>query len=171
MSMSEMFRRLGNVVMRGRVAAVASGSKMQRLQIRLLDGETKDGVEHFEPFGFTSCAQPGAEHLTVFLDGDRSHGITILVGDRRYRLTGLLAGEAALHNQFGDKIVMHADRTIEVVAAVAVHITTPLVSMTGDLTVQGTITGVVDVIGGGKHLKTHTHGGVMAGGGSTGQPN
>lgn len=171
MNASEMFRRLGNLVMRGKVIAVNSASKMQRVHARLLDGENKDGLEHFEPFGFTSCAEEGAEHLTMFLDGDRSHGVTIVIGDRRYRLPGLLVGEAAIYNKFGDKIVMHADRTIEVVADVAVHITSPLVTMSGDLTVTGTITGVVDVIGGGKHLKTHTHGGVMAGGGSTAGPN
>jgi phage baseplate assembly protein V len=168
--MSEMFRRLGNIVMRGKVLAVDSSSGMQRVQIRLLDGETKDGVENFEQFGFTSRASSGSEHLTIFVDGDRSHGITLLVADRRYRLTGLLEGEAALHNQHGDKVVMHADRSIEVVAANGVNITAPLVTITGDLTVSGTVIGTTDVIGGGKHLKTHTHSGVTVGSGTSGQP-
>jgi hypothetical protein len=43
-------------------------------------------------------------------------------------------------------------------------------SHTGNVTVTGTITGTVDVIGGGKSLKTHTHSGVTAGGGVTGAP-
>lgn len=38
---------------------------------------------------------------------------------------------------------------------------------TGDLTADGTLTGTTDVVGGGKHLKTHTHGGVQSGGSQT----
>ena len=41
---------------------------------------------------------------------------------------------------------------------------------TGDLTLTGTITATVDVIGGGKHLKTHIHSGVTPGGGNSGAP-
>ena len=44
------------------------------------------------------------------------------------------------------------------------------VTVEGDLHCTGTITGDVDVVGGGKHLKTHTHGGVQTGGGTSGPP-
>lgn len=44
------------------------------------------------------------------------------------------------------------------------------VEVTGDLSATGTITGTTDVIGGGKHLKTHTHGGVTTGSGTSGPP-
>ena len=44
------------------------------------------------------------------------------------------------------------------------------VTIDGDVDVTGTVTASEDVIGGGKHLKTHTHGGVQTGGGSTGAP-
>lgn len=40
----------------------------------------------------------------------------------------------------------------------------------GDVTVDGTLTATVDVVGGGKHLKTHTHSGVQTGGGTSGPP-
>ena len=40
-----------------------------------------------------------------------------------------------------------------------------------DITSQKTVTGQTDVVGGGKHLKTHTHPGVQAGGSNTGAPN
>lgn len=40
-----------------------------------------------------------------------------------------------------------------------------------DVTVDTKVTATNDVIGGGKHLATHTHGGVQAGGGNTGAPN
>jgi len=69
-------------------------------------------VEHFEPFGFTSKPLPGAEHITLFLDGDRSHGVTIVVADRRYRLTDLADGESALHDAYGNKVHLKKDGTI-----------------------------------------------------------
>jgi phage baseplate assembly protein V len=67
---------------RGRVAAVQAAGAIQRLQVRLLAGEIKDNVEHIEPFGFTSRPLAGAEHVTLFVDGDRSHGVVVVVGDR-----------------------------------------------------------------------------------------
>lgn len=114
--MAPYVRRLSNLLARGKVLAVNAASKMQTLQLGLLAGERKDGVEHFEPYGFTSCPLPGAEHVTVFMDGDRSHGITIVVADRRYRLIGLQPGEAALHDDQGQKV--HLTRNgIEIVTA------------------------------------------------------
>lgn len=150
-------QRLGNMIARGKVLLVNSATKMQSLQIGLLAGERKDRVEHFEPFGLTSKALPGAEHVTLFLDGDRSHGITVVVSDRRYRLQGLQDGEVALYDAFGNRVHLKADGTLDVVASSKVQITSPLVTITGDLQVTGTITGGTDVVAGGKSLKSHTH--------------
>jgi phage gp45-like len=150
-------QRLGNMIARGKVLVVNSASKMQSLQLGLLAGERKDSVEHFEPFGFTSKPLPGAEHVTLFMDGDRSHGITVVVADRRYRLQGLEDGEAALHDAYGNKVHLKADGTLDVVASGQVQITSPLVTITGDLQVTGTITSGTDVLAGGKSLKSHTH--------------
>jgi phage gp45-like len=161
-------QRIGNLVARGRVLVVNSTSKMQSLQIGLLAGESKDRVEHFETFGHTSKPLPGAEHVTLFLDGDRSHGITIVVADRRYRLQGLQDGESALYDAFGNKVHLKKDGTLDVVATAKVQIASPLVALSGDLQVTGTITATVDVVGGGKHLASHTH---PVGSGSTGAPN
>lgn len=43
--------------------------------------------------------------------------------------------------------------------------------ITQDVTVDTKVTATNDVIGGGKHLATHTHGGVQTGGGNTAGPN
>lgn len=44
------------------------------------------------------------------------------------------------------------------------------VAITGDASTTGTITGNTEVIGGGKSLKDHKHGGVTAGGAQSGRP-
>lgn len=82
-----------------------------------------------------------------------------------------------------------AGKIVNVVAPGGMTLTTPTVTITGIINVQnvqgaptastisgsmtasGTITGTTDVIGGGKSLKTHTHGGVTTGSGNTGAPN
>ena len=99
-------RRLSNMIARCTVAVVNSATKMQGMQIRLLAGEVKDSVEHFEPYGFTSNPNPGAEGITLFFDGDRSHGIVVVMADRRYRMTGLETGEMAIHDDQGQYVYL-----------------------------------------------------------------
>lgn len=122
-------RRLNNILARGTVSNSNAGTKLQTVQLKLLDGEAKDGVEHFEPYGFTSRPKPGAEHVTVFLDGDRSHGITVVIADRRCRLMGLAEGEVAFFTDEGDRIHFKRGRTIEVSAGTKVNVTAPEVEV------------------------------------------
>lgn len=112
-------RRITMMLARGTVALTNATSKLQGLQMRLLAGEVKDGMEHFEPFGLTSNPLPGAEGIAIFFDGDRSHGVVICVADRRYRLQGLAGGEVALYNAddadpAGCRIVLKRNNLIEV---------------------------------------------------------
>ena len=100
-ALAPLARGLQNLFSRGVVSAVNSDAKMQTVQIQLLTGEAKDNVEHFEPYGFTSHPHVGAEQATGFVEGDRSHGIVLVVADRRFRLTGLAAGEMAIHDDQG----------------------------------------------------------------------
>lgn len=121
--LARMMRSINNLALRATVRLVNATSKMQTLQVGLREGETKDGIEHVEPYGFTSHPNTGAEAITLFFNGDRSHGVAIVVGDRRYRLTGLEKGEVALHDDLGQKVHLKRDRilvetpfTFEVVA-------------------------------------------------------
>ena len=60
---------LKNLLARCSVALVNATAKMQTAQVRLLAGEVKDNIEHFEPYGFTSNAHPGAEGIAAFFAG------------------------------------------------------------------------------------------------------
>lgn len=137
-----MARRIGNLLSRGVVTAVTEGSKLRSLQVRMMAGEVKDGIEHFEPYGYTSRPLPGAEHVSAFFDGDRSHGVTLIVADRRYRLAGLEAGEVALFDDLGH--VVHLTRTgividggghnVTVTNTPQINLDSPNVTCTGNLT-------------------------------------
>jgi phage baseplate assembly protein V len=114
-------RRLGNLLARGVVSVVNAAAKMQILQVQLLAGEGKAGLEHFEPYGYTAHPHPGAEVLAAFFDGDRSHGIVIVAADRRYRIKNLAAGEVALYTDEDvpdglHRIVMKRGQEIHLVA-------------------------------------------------------
>ncbi len=159
-------RRVRLMIGRAVIRLIDDVSKIQGLQVTLLAEETRDLVERFQEYGFTSHPIPGAEAVMVSVGGNRDHGIVIAVDDRRYRLAALQQGEVALYTDEGDKIIMKRGRLIEVTtqtlkvaATTKVEMITPLLQVTG-----GDVK--ADTVG----LKTHVHGGVQSGAGNTGQP-
>lgn len=93
--------RIANLVARGVVQLVNDATKMQILQLGVLEGEDVDDCEHFQGYGFTSVALPGAEAVVVFPNGDRGHPLVVGVDDRRYRPTGMQPGEVAVYHKDG----------------------------------------------------------------------
>lgn len=163
--------RLMNMLTRGVVALANSAGKIQRLQMRLTHGELKDGMEHLEPYGFTSCPHEGAEGLTAFMGGDRSHGVVLVVSDRRYRLQALEGGEVAMYTDEGDKIHFKRGRiidietkTLNIRASEGVHFETPSITQTGKIVSQG------DQIAGGISQIKHLHTNVQVGNSQSGPP-
>lgn len=167
--------------------AVLQGSvtrtRVQRLNAEGLAGEQLQDIELLQHFGFTSAPPAGTQLIVIPLGGRTSAAVVVATEHGAYRFKVDAQGEAALYNQWGDVIHLKQDRSIRVAAQLKVRLETPLTEMTGDLavagnvtvagdaTVTGTATATVDVVGGGKSLKTHTHGGVVVGGGNTGAPN
>ena len=155
-------RRLSLIVTRALVNLVDSEKLMQEIQVQSVGGETLDGIEHFEPYGYTSRAKQGAEALLAALGGKRSHLVAVSVADRRFRLKGLAEGEVAMYTDEGDVIHFKRGNIIEIKAVTKVIIDSPTAEFTG------TVTAEVDVIAAGISLKSHTHPGDS--GGSTGPP-
>jgi phage baseplate assembly protein V len=112
----ELSRRIAMTTTRGRMSLVDDKKKLQQVQVQLLADETKDAVERFQQYGFTSVPLEGAEALVVFLAGGRDHGIVFAIDDRRYRLTQLEAGDVALYNDLGTKIVLGRHDTVTITA-------------------------------------------------------
>ena len=138
--MERSARAVRNVAGRGVVKLVNAAAKCQVLQIEMLGGEIKDGIEHIEPYGFTAHPHAGAEAIPIFFDGDKSHGVIIAVADRRYRILGLKAGEVAIYSDEGDKVILRRGRnihvetvTLTVEASKQATFDTPLLKCTGDI--------------------------------------
>lgn len=161
---------MAGMLARGVVVLANSARKLQSLQLRITAGEVKDDMEHLEPYGFTSCPLEGAEAVAGFI-GDRSHGVVIMVSDRRFRLKGLEPGEVGLYTDEGDYLVFKRGRvlevdtvTLKVKAQVAVEFDTPLIRTTGRIESDG------DQVAGGVSQINHPHEGVMPGPGQSGKP-
>lgn len=166
-----MKNTIANFLARGVVALGNSASKLQNLQLRLLADEVKDNVEHLEPYGFTACPLAGAEALAGFIGGDRSHGVVIVVADRRFRLQGLKPGEVALYTDEGDRLHFKRERiidietvTLNIKASDSVNFDTPLIKTNGRIESDG------DQVAGGVSQISHPHGGVKQGTEQSGPP-
>lgn len=173
-------RRLADIVRRAVVSLVDDTTQMQVVQLNvLLDTDTIDAVEHFQPYGFTAVPLKGAESILLSLGGLRGHPIAIMIDDRRHRKTGLQPGESAIYNHQGDFILIGKDGHITIHAAADVTIDAPTTHCAGHLTVDGNLQvdgsdGIFatngDVSAGTISLKNHRHSGVQAGGGASGPP-
>ncbi len=162
---------LNRILVRGTVVLVDSARKLQALQMRLTAGEVKDSLEHFEPYGFTSNPLAGAEGIAAFMGGDRSHGVLLVVADRRYRIKELKPGEVAIYTDEGDKVHFRRGRIIDIEtrilnikASAAVNIDTPVINQTGQIISDG------DQVAGGVSQINHPHSGVMRGTDQSGPP-
>lgn len=164
-------RGLAHLVSRAVVTLVNDAAKMQALQVKLLAEETLDGIEHWQPYGFTAHPLPGAEALVLAVGGHRAHSVVVSCGDRRFRLTALEPGEVAIYTDEGDKLHFKRGNAIEVETRVftvkaseAAHFQTPLITTTGRIESAG------DQVAAGISQVGHAHGDVEPGNGISGGP-
>lgn len=136
---SALKNRLQQMFLRCVLRAIDDERRMQLVEVSTLAGAVRGKAEHFHPYGFSSKPLPGAEGLVGFVGGAQDHPILITVADRRYRLQPLQDGGVALHNQFGDFVVLRPDdREIEVHAGTKVILSSPDVEVQGRFKVTGT---------------------------------
>ncbi len=109
--------KVRGIVRRGVVSNSDSSGAGQTLQTKLLADDVADGVEHFEPYGFTSHPPAGAEGLVFAVGGERAHAVGINFGSRGDRLTDLEQGEVAMYHPSGSSIVLRNTGAIEVLPA------------------------------------------------------
>ena len=103
---------LQNMVARAVVQVVNDGAKLQLVQLGVLDGETREAIERFQEYGFTSVPLSGAEAVVLFVGGRRDHGLVIAVDARRYRKKDLEPGEVALYNDAGRFVLLKSGRIV-----------------------------------------------------------
>ena len=132
-------RRIRLAATRGILSLVSDAAKMQGVQVKLLDGETREG-DRLQNYGFSSVPLAGAECVFLSLNGSRDQGVVIVADDRRYRLAGLKGGEVALYTDEGDSVILRrgnrievTTKTFKVTAPEGVEVDTPLIKCSGDI--------------------------------------
>lgn len=129
----QIWARLQLMFAQGKLTAVGAG----KVQVRVLDDEVLDGVRHAMPYGF-SHHPTGGEAYVMFASGDRSQGIALVVGDKRYTMS-LGGGEVAIHDADGNHVHIKAGGEIEVKASAKVTADCPLFETTGDVKIGGNL--------------------------------
>lgn len=151
-------RRMQTMIARGVIELVKSGvGDLDTVQVSVLADETIDGVELFQHYGLASSPLPGSEAIVLSVGGKRSHSVIIATANRKLRLD-VGPGESALYTEFGSKVHLKADGSIDVVSPIAVNVTAPTVGITGNLTVTGEVS---DALGSMNEMRDvfngHTH--------------
>lgn len=102
--LNNLRNRLNLVINRCIVNDAYEDQQWRELKVQVFKDETLDHVEHVEPYGMTSAPFKDAEGILLSPGGRRANSLAIIVGDRRYRLTGLKQGEVALYDDQAQKI-------------------------------------------------------------------
>lgn len=169
MNVKTIMRRLNNVLSRGKLLELnAEDSKVPMAKVGLMANEIYDGIEYPQDWGFKSYPPPDCETLTIHFGGNRNHATMIRAFDRN-KIPLLESGETVLYNGFGLSLKLNKDndiiitkeadidaeesieRTLKIgfnedgyvtIIATNIILDAPLVTMTGDLLVDGTINGM-----------------------------
>ncbi|MDO8941484.1 MAG: phage baseplate assembly protein [Methylicorpusculum sp.] len=160
---NQIWNRLQLVFAQGVATLVGAG----KVQARVLDNEVLDNLNRIEPYGFSYRPKPGAQVYLAFPSGDRSYGVALVVGDKRYQLD-LQEGEVAIHDdELNHRITLTRSGIVIEGGGHDVAITDAPTVIVNAGTVQ--VNGG-DVIADGISLKEHVHGNVQSGSGQTGLP-
>ena len=128
--LAPLARRLRLMVGRAVISAIADGGKVQAAQVRLLDGEVRDGVEVLMQYGMASNTPGQPEGLYFSVGGDRDHGVMVATADRGSNRPDLAAGETVVYTDEdtaadGHRIHFKNGRVIEIVAGESKIVLTP----------------------------------------------
>lgn len=109
-----------------------------KVQAEVLADEPLDNINRVEPYGFSYRPKPGCQTYLVFPHGDRSYGVALIIGDKRYQMD-LVEGEVGLHDDEGNWVHIKRGGTIEVKASTEVIADTPMFRTTADAQVGGNL--------------------------------
>lgn len=109
-----------------------------KVQARVLDEEPLHNLKRVEPYGYSYRPKPGCQTYLLFPNGDRSYGVAIVIGDKRYQMD-LVEGEVAIHDDEENWVHIKRGGIIEAKAATKVIADTPLFETTQDAKIGGNL--------------------------------
>lgn len=100
-------------ISRAVIESVKDTEGMQIVKVNLLAGESREGIERMQNYGFSGVPTDNAEAVAVAIGSNRDHLIIIACDDRTKRIKGLEKGESVQYNSNGDKWHLKKDGTLE----------------------------------------------------------
>lgn len=142
----QVWRRLQLLFAQG--AGVMTTHRKVQVTILDADDDIPPNIDRVEPYGFSyRPPRKGFQAYLAFPGGDRSYGVALIIGDRRYQME-LVEGEVALHDDEGNHVHLKRGGIIEAKAATKVIADTPLFETTHDAKIGGNL-----VVAGTTHLQ------------------
>lgn len=99
----QLYRRARMMIGLGTVQTSTDDGPVQKLQVLLGQGQTRDNTPNLQNYGHSSRPHVGADVVMLSIGGDRSNSVIVAVGDQRYRIA-LVEGEVAIHDDIGQKV-------------------------------------------------------------------
>lgn len=103
-ALSPLWRRILNLVGRGRLTAIDDSGPVQVVQVQLGGDELKDDTPNVQHYGFASSPPPGTDVVVVFIAGERTNGAIVATNHQDSRLRNLLVGDVALYDLRGQVV-------------------------------------------------------------------
>jgi len=140
--------KLRGLIRRVVIRNINDNGMTQTASAEVTDGIWRDNVEIAQIYGLNShTPEDGALGIMLANGGDEGDPVILPLGNPSNRMGGLAAGDVALYNKGGDRIVLMADGTLDIniggeavlVIPGGMVIETPKVHITGDLEVDGEV--------------------------------
>jgi phage baseplate assembly protein V len=150
---SDLKNQINHIARVGIVSAAPDESGVvQQLQIKINNYETSDSVVTLGLYGVASSPLPGASAMILNLAGNNQNGAVIATQDGRYRPKGMVGGEVQLYDNNGQSVYLTvtggkmsvrivAKDEVSITANTSIVLTAPGVTVNGNLTVTGNLTG------------------------------
>lgn len=142
--LAPIWRRIDQLFSLASGVRVNSRTRIQQLQLELLQEQLLDAVPHLEGYGRTAHPPKGYEALVASLAGERRRSVCLTTFHRQYRLKELAEGEVALYDDLGNVVHLKRDR-LQVKAVQHLEVSAPTCEITattthiGDVTIDGNL--------------------------------
>ncbi|MFH5926449.1 phage baseplate assembly protein V [Roseomonas xinghualingensis] len=169
---------------RGKIVSTRTRGGRALATVLLANGDMRNRVELLMPYGISALPEEGADVMVLEVGGNRDHLVALMADASALRIPGLAPGEVGFRDKRGQQVVLRSDG-VEIIGALkvtivssgpvevkapAVIMTAPLVTVVGNLEVEGTITATQNITGEGVSLRGHRHHETGTGGGTTTVP-
>lgn len=112
-----------------------------KVNISLLADETREDVDFFQQYGFTSMPKGTVGAVALFVGGSRDNGVVVASrGEDKDMGVQLEKGEVAMHSSFGSSIILKKDGSIVIKSK-----TGQPVRVEGDVNVVGSVMATAEV--------------------------